>query len=288
MSANSNPWTALATDIGKRRHNNEDYVLACEPSSETLRVAKGCLYVVADGIGGGAAGEVASRFSAQAVAYHYYLRSGDPATILTQSILDVNAALYDYAQTHLRLATMGTTIVAAVVRGETLHVAHVGDSRAYLIRQNTIHRLTEDHNLTSQLVRDGIITAAQAERHPQKHLLLRSIGGERKVLPDCGRFLLLEGDTLLLCSDGLTRHISDEEIATLVANYDPHQGAKALLETANHRGGYDNVSVLIVRWLSDANVSAPHRGILSEPPPLPDIDEIRLLAQIQSVDARGP
>jgi serine/threonine protein phosphatase PrpC len=286
MSVHGTTWAAMGSDIGRRRHNNEDFVLACEPSDEALRSTKGHLYIVADGIGGGAAGEIASRFSALAVAHHYYLISGDPTSALRHAIAEANSTLYDYAQSHPRLSTMGTTIVAAAIWGSVLHVAHVGDSRAYLVREGSIHRLTEDHSLANRLARDGIITAAQAERHPQRHLLLRSIGGERQALPDFRQIPLRADDSLLLCSDGLTRHISDSELANAVATSDPVQAVAALLEQANHRGGHDNISALIVRWGCEMSTPVPRDGILVNPPPSPDIDEIRLAAQTQKVS--GP
>ena len=288
MSVHSKTWPALARDIGKKRHNNEDYVLACEPGDEVLESTKGCLYIVADGIGGGAAGEVASLFAAEAIAHHYYNRLDDPETALKRAIAEANVALYAYAHSHPRFATMGTTIVAAAIHSATLHFAHVGDSRAYLLRQKRIQRLTRDHNLAGQLALGGILTTAEAERHPQRNLLLRSIGSERQVQPDVGQAALLAGDTLLLCSDGLTGRIADSEIGDIAAESTPNQAVRALIDLANRRGGQDNISVVVVRWGCEQDIPTSREDILAGPPPLPDIDQIRRLDPTQSAAQPDP
>jgi protein phosphatase len=274
MSATCQIVSAVVCDIGRRRRNNEDYALACEPNDPATRAENGCLYIVADGVGGGAAGEVASQFSAHFVMHHYYTQPGIASRRLQQGIAAANAILYRYAQDHPRLSTMGTTIVAAAIHAGTLSIAHVGDSRAYLLRQKAIQRLTQDHNLAAQLARDGLITQSQVANHPHRNLLLRSLGGDKTVASEIAEIPLEAGDQVLLCSDGLTRHIQDAEIEEIATACKPGEAVRTLVERANHRGGEDNITVAIACWGCSADPAATVLGILTEPPPEPDIDSI--------------
>jgi len=260
-------WTALACDIGRRRRNNEDYVLACEPAAPSLQQSKGHLYIVADGIGGGAGGEIASRFAALAVAYHYYQTPAPPHRSLYLAVARANDSLHRYAHTHARLATMGTTIVCAAVYNERLYIVHVGDSRAYLLRDGYLQPLTEDHNLAAQLAREGIITRQQASQHPQRHLLLRSLGGESSVLPDSVEMRLQPRDGVILCSDGLTRHVDEAEIGAICTDKpDPNDAVQALVALANERGGLDNIAVVLALWDRGPLAAPRAHGILTAPP----------------------
>ena len=274
--------TALACDIGRKRRTNEDYALACEPSDSTLRRDKGRLYIVADGIGGGAAGEVASEFAAHSIAHYYYAHKGTPAQRLFRSLSNANADIYRVGQSHPRLRTMGTTVVAVAVLGDTLCVAHVGDSRAYLIRAGKPQPLTEDHNLAAQLAREGMIARIRVAHHPYRNLLLRSLGAERTALPDFRELALEPGDVLLLCSDGLTRHVPDDEIARIASGNTPTEAVSSLVDLANHRGGEDNIAVLITRWGSESHTELA-QGVLAAPPPPPDISAI-----LRSAHTRHP
>ncbi|MGB9594623.1 MAG: Stp1/IreP family PP2C-type Ser/Thr phosphatase [Anaerolineae bacterium] len=265
-----NDWhtrTALACDIGRKRRNNEDYVLACEPEAPSLQQSKGHLYIVADGIGGGAGGEIASRFAALAVVFHYYDSPASPSRSLHLAIGRANASLYRYAHTHGKFATMGTTIVCAAIHDDHLYVAHVGDSRAYLLRDALPQPLTEDHNLAAQLAREGIITKEQANHHPQRHLLLRSLGGESAVSPDFAEARLRPHDAILLCSDGLTRHVDEAELAAICAQSpEPQEAVRALIDLANERGGLDNIAVVLARWDRGPLAAPRAHGILTAPP----------------------
>ncbi len=274
MDSTRRQRTALACDIGRKRRNNEDYALACEPLNPTLRQDKGCLYIVADGIGGGAAGEVASQFAVHSVMHHFYRQTGTPAQRLLRSIAAANAAIHQFSQSHPRLRTMGTTVVAAAILGDTLYVAHVGDSRAYLIRGRRSQQLTEDHNLAAQLARDGIITRRRAATHPHRNLLLRSVGAEDTVLPDLKEARLESSDILLLCSDGLTRYFSDRELGRVASEKPPAEAVNSLIEVANQRGGEDNIAVLITQWTPESDTIELPQGVLAEPPPPPDLSAI--------------
>lgn len=274
MGSSHRTNTALACDIGKKRRNNEDYALACEPLDPAVNREKGHLYVVADGIGGGAAGEVASQFAAHSIMHHFYSQEGAPSQRLLRSLSAANSDIYQFGQSHPRLHTMGTTVVAAVIRGCTLYVAHAGDSRAYLIRGGKPQMLTEDHNLAAQLVREGIIGRIGAARHPHRNLLLRSLGAESTVSPDLKEADLQTGDVLLLCSDGLTRHVPDDELARVASQRPPAEAVQALIEIANLRGGEDNIAVLITQWDSEQTTDRLLPGVLTEPPPCPDMSAI--------------
>lgn len=282
MSNDWHTWTALACDIGRKRRNNEDFALACEPQAPSLRGDKGHLYIVADGIGGGAGGEIASRFAALAVAFHYYQAPTLPSRSLHLAVARANETLHRYTQAHSRFATMGTTIVCAVVHDERLYIVHVGDSRAYLLRDGNAQPLTEDHNLAAQLAREGIITRQQARQHPQRHLLLRSLGGESYVSPDSAELCLQPRDGIILCSDGLTRHVDEAEIGAICAGSpDPNQAVQRLVGLANERGGVDNIAVILAWWDRGPRTGPRGQGILIEPPQEePTVDAvIALLAE---------
>lgn len=267
MSNDWHTWTALACDIGRKRRNNEDYALACEPQVPSLRGDKGHLYIVADGIGGGTGGEIASRFAALAVAFYYYQTAAPPSRSLHIAVARANDSLHRYAHAHSRFATMGTTIVCAAVYEERLYIAHVGDSRAYLLRDGNLQPLTEDHNLAAQLAREGIITRQQARQHPQRHLLLRSLGGESHVSPDSVEVRLQPRDGILLCSDGLTRHVEEAEIGAVCAGSpSPDEAVQTLVALANERGGLDNIAIILAWWDRGPREASPGRGILVAPP----------------------
>jgi serine/threonine protein phosphatase PrpC len=266
-------WTAVGCDAGRKRHNNEDYALACEPADSAICDSKGCLYVVADGIGGGPAGEVASQFAVHSVIHRFYEEAGPPQARLAQSIAGANAAIHKFAREHPPLAHMGTTIVAVARRDDSLCIAHVGDSRAYLLHDGGVRRLTEDHNLAAVLAREQSLSEADAPGHPYRNLLLRSLGAEPTVVPDFAEAYLDKGDVLLLCSDGLTRHVSDREFAVCLRRKTPDEAASALIALANERGGEDNIAVVIVQRAElDEHAIGP--GVLNQPPPAPDIYEI--------------
>ncbi len=145
-----------------------------------------------------------------------------------------------------RLQGMGTTLVLAVVSGVTAHLAHVGDSRAYLLRQDRLHRLTEDHSYATELVRGGLLDPMRASAHPLGHTITRAIGMPGDVQPDVRQITLAHGDRLLLCSDGLTKMLADERVEAILGGGDPGTACRALVDAANEAGGDDNVSVVAV------------------------------------------
>jgi protein phosphatase len=228
-----------ATDVGLVRANNQDQALIASP-----------LFAVADGMGGHAAGEVASEVACQALAEAF--TAGPPtAEGLVEAAEEANRAVFERAQANPEMHGMGTTLVAvALVPGDghgCLAVAHVGDSRVYLVRDGEISQVTSDHSLVAELVAEGQIAAEEAERHPQRHVLSRALG----VYPDVDVDLTVvdphDGDRVLLCSDGLSREVSDHQIASVLRRLaDPDEAARQLVEEAKAKGGADNITVVVV------------------------------------------
>lgn len=239
----------LATDTGRRRSHNEDAAEYFEPDEPELLASRGRLYIVADGMGGGAAGEVASRYAASKILHSYYSPSseGGPEDRLEAAIQQANADIYEHTLSTPTRRTMGTTVVAALVQGERLLVANVGDSRAYLVRGSTITQLTRDHSLVAALVENGAISPEEGKTHPQRNVILRSVGADQTVHVDISSHALAPGDSIVLCTDGLTRHVEDPEILETVESTRPGTAAHRLVGLANSRGGSDNITVFVLR-----------------------------------------
>ena len=227
------------SDAGKVRRNNEDAYLAGEGRDETL-------LAIADGIGGFEAGEVASRIAIEALKE---LESGAP---FETAIREANRRILTFGRGDERLSGMGTTIVAVRFGGTrerpVAEVAHVGDSRAYLLRGGDLRPLTEDHSLVAELVRSGELTRDQAAEHPQKNLITRALGAEEEVDVDTAVLPVEAGDRILLCSDGLSDMVPEGQISEILADSsgDPEAAARRLLSAALDAGGTDNVTVVVV------------------------------------------
>lgn len=223
------------TDVGRQRQANEDSYLASSP-----------LFVVADGMGGAQAGEVASLTAVQA--FRAGLPEGGPEEGLVELISRANREIHGQAQQDPALAGMGTTITAAVVdsRREQVAVAHVGDSRAYRLRSGNLQRLTKDHSLVEEMRRRGQITAQQAEQHPQRSIITRALGPEPEVQVDVQSVAADPEDVFMLCSDGLTTMLGDEQIRDLINGATSLEAAtRALIDEANRAGGRDNITVIL-------------------------------------------
>jgi len=243
-----------ATDKGREREGNEDAIYphsglesSFEPNPQRL-AQKGRLLIVADGVGGARAGSQASQWAIRVAIEEYYDRYGpDMGGDLSAAIEKANASLYQYLQS-TGTQEAGSTMAAAVVQGDELYVANVGDSRVYLLRDRQITQLTHDHTLTQQKVDRGIIRPEQAGMDPDHNILTRSMGAEPTVRVDVFPPLqLAPDDVILLCSDGLTDMLDDGEIARLVDRNPPKRAARRLIDAANKRGGADNISVVIAR-----------------------------------------
>ncbi|GEM_PF-817838 len=238
---------AGATDVGQKRTHNEDFIGKFEPSDERTLRTSGCLYVVADGVGGAAYGERASRYAVQKVLYEYYRRADlPPAERLAQVMQEASREIYAYSQQETVGRPVATTMVAAVVWQDTLIVANVGDSRAYLLRNGAAEQITHDHNLVGEMVREGLMSEAEAQEARVRNRLTRSLGG--RPLPKVDLFTrpLQPGDRVLLCSDGLTRYASAEDLARMASEGEPEAVVKKLVAFANRAGGADNISALLV------------------------------------------
>jgi protein phosphatase len=234
--------SAARTDVGLRRRANEDrFAIAAHLG----------LYLVADGMGGHTAGQVAADLAAQSAVRALETLEAAEASLtekLRYSVAAANREIFGTAQEKPHLAGMGTTLVALLAGGKRIALAHVGDSRAYLIRGGKIRQLTDDHSLVAELVRRREITAHAARGHPHRHVLTRALGVRRTVEADLAELTPAADDIFVLCSDGLTGHVQDDEIAAeVVRDSDLDAACAHLIDLANSRGGDDNTTVLVVR-----------------------------------------
>ena len=232
---------AFRTDTGRQRSENEDSLFVRAP-----------IFVVADGMGGAQAGEVASKTAADA--FDRDLPDMPPERFLRETIEAANRRIHEIARADPSKAGMGTTITAAIVdqRGEEVGIGHVGDSRAYRLRRGTLERLTRDHSLVEEMRRKGQITDAQAEDHPQRSIITRALGPEPDVDVDVQTVPASPGDVFLLCSDGLTTMVDEARItAVLAASKSMSEAVRALVDEANAAGGRDNITAMAFR-LEDA------------------------------------
>ena len=252
MSMNLVTESKSLSDKGRKRKNNEDSVAGFEPTDSREIQQSGNLYIVADGVGGASRGEYASKYAAQKVLYEYYQYPEKPIEErLSLIIQNANRDIYQYAIEN-GTSRMATTMVAAVIRGNKLTVANVGDSRAYLISSGKIEQISSDHNTTGELIKYKTMTAEEAENSEIKDVLLRSLGGESEVEVDIfSDISIFSGDMILLCSDGLTRYAKKDDLLHLSAEGNPEEICEKLVAFANHSGGQDNITVYIIKiWES--------------------------------------
>ncbi len=236
------------TDTGLQRRANEDSLLARSP-----------LFVVADGMGGAQAGEVASRIAVESF-YGGLGDSSDPEERLAANALAANARIHELSQRNAEHAGMGTTLTAIYVGEEEVAIAHVGDSRAYCLREGELLRLTDDHSLVDELIREGRLTPEEAEEHPQRSIITRALGPEEIVEVDTRSFRARPGDVYLLCSDGLTSMVPEGRLAEILGAHGRLRDAgEALIAEANRAGGRDNITVILLR-LEDVEVGAIDRA----------------------------
>ena len=242
------------TDMGRVRTNNEDCYKIVEPLD---------LFVLSDGMGGEAHGEIASAMAVETVVNHCLDIESNPAARvigrvdpnwsartkrLSTAVHLANKNIFKSAEENPDRHGMGATLTAAWIDGAKLSIAHVGDSRAYLLRSGSLLQLTRDHSLVAEQVRRGILTAAEADESEMQSVLLRALGAQAEIEVDAEEHTLFPRDVLLLCSDGLTRMVTEPEIAGMLqAETDPTRASEKLVELANERGGPDNISVVAVR-----------------------------------------
>jgi protein phosphatase len=241
---------AARSDTGRQRPANEDSYWVQTP-----------LFVLADGMGGAQAGEVASKTAVEVFADGLPDGPGSGEERLTRLVGEANARVHTLAQSDEQLAGMGTTLTAAYLGEQDLAVAHVGDSRLYVLRDGHISQLTDDHSLVGELVRRGQLSAEEAEEHPQRSIITRALGPENEVVVDHHTWPARDGDVFLLCSDGLTGMVPDDRVAEIVdAAPSLAQATQALVQAANEAGGRDNITVILFR----VQEVTPRGGVLAE------------------------
>ncbi len=241
---------AQRTDVGRKRQHNEDNVAYIIPKDEQLLARKGALFIVADGMGGHAAGEVASEIAVSTVCNLYYQNTDpDVPANLVSAIRYANLAIYESARENQQQNGMGTTCVTAVLRDTTAFVANVGDSRAYLVRRGMVKQVTQDHSWVMEQIQMGNLSGEEARTHEMRNVITRSLGPFPDVDVDIFAEQLEEGDALVLCSDGLSGMMTDIDILRIVESFSPQESVIQLLEYANAQGGADNITAIVIRVL---------------------------------------
>ena len=261
-----------ATDIGQVREGNEDSFLVVAP-----------LYAVADGMGGHRGGEVASSLALETVQGMFERREGS----LADQVVEANRAVFDRSKNDRTVSGMGTTLTAALVDGSRVHLVHVGDSRAYLLRGGELAQLTEDHTLVHRMVMEGEISQEEAETHPQRSILTRALGVDQSVQVDEGDVEVADGDRLLLCTDGLTGMVPEGQIREiLLESADPQEAVEKLVKVANRAGGIDNITAVILDFSADG--SGPGETKQTAIPQQPTMERPVAEPLPEASTARGP
>ncbi|HEX2196009.1 MAG TPA: Stp1/IreP family PP2C-type Ser/Thr phosphatase [Actinomycetota bacterium] len=245
-----NVAVGVQTDVGRVRQGNEDSYLLEEP-----------VYAVADGMGGHIAGDVASATAVSVISEGLDSEQPQDGGELAELVSRANEAIWNKARSDPALRGMGTTCTLLMIDGGVAHIAHVGDSRAYLLRDGSFRQLTEDHTLVERMVREGRLSAEEAANHPQRSIITRALGVDAHVQVDVLEERLNEGDVILLTSDGLTSMVDPSEIATVLDREDdPQAAADRLVAMANDAGGEDNVTVLVLHVGKDGAPAPPPRA----------------------------
>ncbi|HVG22563.1 MAG TPA: Stp1/IreP family PP2C-type Ser/Thr phosphatase, partial [Thermoanaerobaculia bacterium] len=265
---------ALRSDVGLVRSENQDFGTYTTAQEELESHPGGRLLIVADGMGGHRGGATASRLAAETVKAQFLgSETSDIPTALRDSLLRANARIYAEAQANPELRGMGTTTSVLAVRGEHGWLAHVGDSRIYLVRNGAIEQLTDDHSLVATMVREGLLTSAEAETHPRRNVLQRSMGVAEDVEVDLrGPIELQPGDTFILCSDGLHGLVKEPELREIAAK-PIDAAADEFLRKALERGAPDNVTVIVARVEEDDGNEPTLVERMDETQPLDALDE---------------
>jgi protein phosphatase len=253
------------TDVGMRRANNQDSMAVLMASDVESWRRRGHVFVVADGMGAHAAGELASKMAADGIPHNYYkLRDEPPPDAIRKSIREVNEQIHRRGQANAEFHGMGTTASVLVILPQGALVAHVGDSRVYRVRGGRLEQLTFDHSLVWEMAASGQLPKDAAPNLVPKNIITRSLGPHKEVRVDLeGPYPLEVGDTFLLCSDGLTGQVKDEEIGAILSALPPAEAGQVLIDLANLRGGPDNITVLVIRATGPAITASG--GAAAEP-----------------------
>ncbi len=260
-----------ATDVGRKREQNEDCHLVWIPDSVEERDRRGILLVVADGMGGAVAGEIASRLAVETVVNQYCAGTGDPLDDLKGAVEAANRAVYEKSRSAPTFNGMGTTCTAVVLRGRDAWIAHVGDSRAYLARGREMRQLTRDHTLVAQLVERNQLLPQQARTDARRNVVTRSVGvGEQVEVDVLVEGPLEPGDILLLCSDGLHGLVTDTDLSDTMSDRNLSEACQDLIALANDCGGSDNITAILARIEgSIGNFTAAYSGPERRRAPIP-------------------
>lgn len=261
---------AVATHAGRVRTGNEDTVSFVRPRGREATSERGCLALLADGMGGSSAGEIASALACSVIGKDYFSTGGRAGEALRTAVELANKAIFERSMEEDDLRGMGTTVVSLAVVGEKAWMAYVGDSRLYLIRDRHIYRMTEDHSVVFELISRGLLTPGGAHNHPDRNVLSRALGTKVQVEVSCWKepFAVRSRDRFLLCSDGLHDLVQDEEMLEIVVGNESNIAVERLIGMANERGGHDNISVILVS--ADEVEDAPGRS------PMPTTREVML------------
>ncbi len=237
----------LLSDVGKKRQRNEDGCTICIPDDKELARDRGLMFAVADGMGGVSGGDFASRLGLQTLVEEYYARTETTVPQrLQEAVGHANRRIFQEAENHPEFYGMGTTMCALIVHGDHAYIAHVGDSRLYLFRE-ALYQVTEDHSLVAEQVRNGYISEDEARTHSLKNLITRAVGTKDAVKADLYAVKLKIGDTILMCSDGLSNLVDDKTIAGILTGGNLQGAARVLVGRALEGGAPDNVTVLLLR-----------------------------------------
>ncbi len=244
-----NVKAVVLSDMGNIRTNNEDIGMFYRIADEDITREKGYLLIVADGMGGHKAGEVASKMATEIISQEYFKQNGNGSIEknLFKAFSLANKRIYDLASSQKAFHGMGTTCSAFVITGDNVYYAHVGDSRGYFLKNNSIVRITEDHTYVQELVNKGEITPKEADIHPKRNILTNAMGTKPDLRIDTGKcnYIFEKKDRLMLCSDGLYDYLNENELAEILSSKTLQEAAEYMIAEAKKRGGHDNITVVL-------------------------------------------
>jgi len=240
---------ASKTDAGLVRERNEDAVLFYQPADLRAIEEKGVLAIVADGVGGNSAGEIASKLAVETVqeAYFHNADHKSVSDALEEAIKVANRRIINIAEKESAYKGMATTCTALVLRHRDLVIAHVGDTRAYRFRNGKLEQLTRDHTLVNELLEEGLISETDAKNHPQGNVIVRALGSQRDIEVDVVKLIAEADECYLLCSDGLSNLVSEQEMAQILSSCTPEGSCGTMVDVARQRGGHDNITVQVIK-----------------------------------------
>ncbi|MBS1717431.1 MAG: Stp1/IreP family PP2C-type Ser/Thr phosphatase [Armatimonadetes bacterium] len=248
LTALAHVTVACKTDLGRVRENNEDKFEYFQSEDNAILASRGKVFVVCDGMGGHAAGQIASELTAKTfIDVYLHHPAAEPEAAMHAAVAAANRYVFDVGQAIPARRGMGTTLSALVLLNDRAYTVQVGDSRIYRLRGAEMNQLTHDHTWVDEAIRQGMLSEQEAENHPYKHVLTRAVGTEGTVEADVEVHDLQEGDVYLLCSDGLINHVEDVAIHQLLAEFHPAEAAWRLVGAALQGGGSDNTTVIVVR-----------------------------------------